>query len=65
MKIEFQVALTTEAELILQEERTLVKENNKMLNMRRWRAYGVHMTRGQGLNSKFSTVVHHGVDLGP
>jgi len=39
MKIEFQVALTTEAELILQEEWTLVKENNKMLNMRRRRAY--------------------------
>ena len=23
------------------------------------------MTRGQGLNSKFSTVVRHGGDLGP
>jgi len=39
MKIEFQVALTTEAELILQNERTLVKENNKMQNIRRWSAY--------------------------
>jgi len=28
-----------EAEPILQEERTLVKENNKMPRMRRWRAY--------------------------
>ena len=39
MKIEFQVTLTTEVELILQKERTLVKENNKMLNKRRWSAY--------------------------
>jgi len=39
MKIEFQVALTTEAGPILQEERTLVKENIKMPNKRRWSAY--------------------------
>jgi len=41
MKIQFQVALTTEAEPILQtrKERTLVKENNKMPNIRRWSAY--------------------------
>jgi len=39
MKIEFQVALTTEAEPILQKERTLVKENNKTPNIRRWSAY--------------------------
>jgi len=39
MKIEFRVALTTEAEPILQEERTLVKENSKKPNMRPWRAY--------------------------
>ena len=39
MKIEFQVALTTEAEPILQKERTLVKENNKMPNIRRWSVY--------------------------
>jgi len=39
MKIEFQEALTTEAELILQEERTLVTENNRMPNKRRWSAY--------------------------
>jgi len=34
MKIEFRVDLTTEEEPILQEERTLVKENNKMPNKR-------------------------------
>ena len=39
MKIEFRVDLTTEAEPILQEERTLVKENNKMPKKRRWGAY--------------------------
>jgi len=39
MKIEFQVALTREAEPILQKERTLVKENNKMTYIRRWSAY--------------------------
>jgi len=39
MKIEFRVALKKEAEPILQGERTLVKENNKMPNMRRWSAY--------------------------
>ena len=39
MKIEFQVPLTTEAEPILKKERTLVRENNKMPNIRRWSAY--------------------------
>ena len=39
MMIEFQVALTTEAEPILQNERTIVKENNKIPNIRRWSAY--------------------------
>jgi len=34
MKNDFQVALTTEAEPILQKERTLVKENNKTPNIR-------------------------------
>jgi len=58
MKIEFRVALTTEAEWILQEERTLVKENIKIKDV------GAPMKTGQGLNSKFSTVVRHGGDLG-
>ena len=39
MKIEFRVALKKEAEPILQGERTLVKENNKMLNKRHWSAH--------------------------
>ena len=39
MKIEFRVALTTEAERGFQKGRTLVKENNKMQNIRRWSAY--------------------------
>jgi len=39
MKIEFREALTTEAEPIPQEERILVKENNKMPNKRQWSAY--------------------------
>ena len=64
------VGNTTEAEPILQKERTLVKENNKMTNMQRWskcRAWdaGAHMTRGQGLNSKFSVMVRHEGGLGP
>jgi len=45
------------------EEEPMIQEgkNNKMPRMR----HGAPMTRGQGLKFNFSTVVHHGGNLGP